>query len=293
LSAKSPGIDLLKKNSFQNTEWRVIDGTHEVLVAKDPHALLTVAGYLKYVCAKKTGQAIYLRGQHQMFGTLCPALYRGIASQAARDRRELLLSKVLTSVRKSAGIFASFGDYAHEPLLQHYGIATTWIDLVDNVWVALWFACNRALISGKLKEHLHFEQRIPDSTGQFAYIFLIAADIVQRNRKMPGYYFGPDTELIDLRMAAPSVFLRPHAQHGLLFRRNGLAKSGRPLDYSQQIFGVVAVELSRALDWLGDGKMVSTHSLFPPPLYDHGYDILLNIDLGDTSLLGNIVHVGA
>jgi hypothetical protein len=286
------GLDRLKKQKFPNTEWVTVDGAHEILVAKNPHSLLTVAGYLKYICAKETGQGVYFRGQRTIYGALSPTLYRGIKNQGARDSRERSLSNVLSVVRNSAGIFSSFGAYAHKPLLQHYGIWTTWIDLVDNVWVALWFACNRALSSGKRGEYLHFEERIADGTPQYAYILLIAADIVGRNRRKPGYFFGRSTELVDLRMAAPSIFLRPHAQHGLLFRRKG-EDTGRPLDYSPQVYGIIGVELSRALDWLGSGRMVTSHSLFPPPLYDDGYRILSDIDLGLADSVGNIMHIGA
>jgi len=254
---------------------------------------LTVAGYLKYVGAKESGQGVYFRGQRTIYESLRPTLYRDITTSGGKYRKELAMNKALSAVRDTAKIFQTFGRYAHEPLLQHYGIATTWIDLVDNVWVALWFACNRAFLSGKLKQHMHFEPRIPQGKGEFAYILLIAADITGRNRYKPGYYFGNDTELIDLRMAAPSVFLRPHAQHGLLFRKNGVDPSGRPLDYSCQIYGIVGVELSRAIDWLGNGKMFSVHSLFPPPLYDVGYDILLNVDMDDAGSIGSVVHVGA
>lgn len=265
----------------------------QVLVAKNPHALVTVAGYLKYICAKEDGKGVYFRGQGTLYGTLSPTLYRGFTTQAARDKRERLLGEALMKVRKTAGIFRSFGDYAHDPLLQHYGIRTTWIDLVDNVWVALWFACNDALSSGKRKEHLHFEERIPDGSQQYAYILLIAADITGRNRWKPGLFFGDETELVDLRMATPSIFLRPHAQHGLLFRCKGDDSGGRPLDYSSQVYGIIAVELRQALDWLGNGRMVSAHSLFPPPLYDHGYRILLELDLGNEESIGTIMHVGA
>ena len=286
-------LDRLKKQSFPNTEWVKVDGYHDVIVAKNPHALVTIAGYLKYICAKEIGQGIYFRGQRTIYGSLCPTLYRDIKAQAGRDKRERSLVDVLTAVRKSAGIFNKFGHYAHEPLLQHYGIWTTWIDLVDNVWVALWFACNRAHSSGKRQEFLHFEERIPDGTHQYAYILLVAADITGRNRVKPGYFWGADTELVDLRMAAPSIFLRPHAQHGLLFRCRGEKNTGRTLDYSKQVYGVIAVELPRALDWLGSGKMVSAHSLFPPPLYDGGYSILLDIDLNHVAGAGNIMQIGA
>jgi hypothetical protein len=284
-------MDRLKKINFRNTEWIVVDGKHEAILAKDPHALLSIAGYLKYVQAKDEGEGVYFRGQRSIYGSLQPALFRNIKTQAARDGREVALKSALWAFESTEGIFQKFGAYSHEALLQHYGIATTWMDLVDNVWVALWFACNRAIISGKLKDHMHFERRIPAADEQFAFILLIAADIVGRNRKKPGYYFGPQTELIDLRMAAPSVFLRPHAQHGLLFRQKGLPTSGRPIDYSGQVRGIVAVELSRALSWLGDGEMVSVHSLFPPPYYDGGYDILLGTKATMPAGIGGILHV--
>jgi hypothetical protein len=147
--------------------------------------------------------------------------------------------------------------------------------------------------AGKNNEYLHFERRIPSSTDLYAYVLLVATDITSRNKDKPGYYFGPNTELVDLRMAAPSVFLRPHSQHGLLFRQKGTPGNGRPLDYSGQIRGVVRVDLSKALDWIGDGKMVGIHSLFPPPYYDSGYQILLSCPI-DTKLgIGCIAHVGA
>lgn len=286
-------MDRLAKINFRNTDRALIDGKHDVIVAKDPQALVTIAGYLKYVHAKEEGEGVYFRGQTKLFGTLQPALYRGLVNPAASAKRDATLKDMLWAVRSSAPIFQKFGAYAHEPLLQHYGISTTWIDLVDNVWIALWFACNRAIISGKSKAHMHFEKRIPGDDEKYAFILLISAEIVARNRKKPGYYFGPTTELVDLRMAAPSIFLRPHAQHGLLFRKRGNAKSGRPIDYSTQIRGVIAVELSKALDWLGSGQMVSAHSLFPPPYYDGGYDILLNTELQQAPHIGNILHVGA
>jgi hypothetical protein len=121
---------------------------------------------------------------------------------------------------------------------------------------------------------------------------LIGADINKRNGQKPGYYFGENTELVDLRMAVPSVFLRPHAQHGLLFRCKGAANE-RPNDYSKQIRGIVRVSLKDALDWLGEGKIVGTHSLFPPPFYDNGYQILLESGVAIDKHIGSISMVGA
>jgi hypothetical protein len=110
--------------------------------------------------------------------------------------------------------------------------------------------------------------------------------------RVPGYYRGKSTETIDLRIAVPSIFLRPHAQHGLLFRLKG-KRNLRPIDYSQAIKGIISINLRDALSWLGDAITLSVHGLFPPPLYNHGYKILLDGTLKCRREIGSIALVGA
>jgi len=282
----------LSKTTIKSTSHAKDDSGVDVLHADEPHALVMAAGYLKFKLAKTNSEGIYFRGQRKLYGTLGPTLYRGVTTQKVQDKRHIALSNLIMAYRKSGSIFGSFGEHAHEPLLQHYGISTSWIDLVDNVWVALWFACHRAMSVGKLNEYMHFEKRLPSENDKYAYILLIAADLSNRSRTKPGYFFGNNTELVDLRMAAPSVFLRPHTQHGLLFRKKG-EEGGRPFDYADQVRGVIRVDLSKAIDWLGSGKMVNTHSLFPPPYYDNGYQILLTCGVTGDPSTGMIHHIGA
>lgn len=282
----------LKKVTLKGTAWVTDDSGSEVLQADEPHALVMAAGYLKFSLAKSASEGVYFRGQRKLYGSLPPTLFRGVTSQRAQDNRKDAVANLIKQFKSKGRIFNSFGEYAHEPLLQHYGISTTWIDLVDNLWVALWFACHRAMTIGEFGEFMHFERRVPSEIDKYAYVLLVGADIQRRSREKPGYYFGDNTELVDLRMASPSVFLRPHAQHGLLFRKKGRVE-GRPLDYGDQVRGTIRVELRKALDWLGTGKMVNTHSLFPPPFYDHGYQILLTSGVVGNAATGTISHVGA
>jgi hypothetical protein len=283
----------LSRITIPNTEFIHDKSGFQVLVVKDPHALVKAAGYLKFTHAgTDKSEAIYFRGERKIYGNLSPTLFRGFQSQKAKEKRTLAINKTLTSYRDNCRIFSKFGQHAHEPLLQHYGISTTWIDLVDNLWVALWFACHRAKSSGNLGQYLHFEKRVPSGNEEFAYILLVGTDIDKRHSKKPGFFHGDNTELIDLRMAAPSIFLRPHAQHGLLFRCRG-DHVERPHDYSKQIRGLIRVSLSDALSWLGDGKIVGTHSLFPPAFYDDGYRILLESDVEIEKGIGGISLVGA
>lgn len=258
----------------------------------DPHALIQAAGYLKYKNAGSS-ELIYFRGHTRTYVGLQPTLFRGCHTHAAQSRRESLLSKALIEVRNQNPIFSTFYEESHEPLLQHYGFKTSWIDLVDNIWVALWFACHKAKTTGSVSEYMHYERRIPTpGADEYVYISLIAADISPAVKDSPGLYIGKNTELIDLRVASPSIFLRPHAQHGLLFR-NKAGHTRRPTDYSSQIRGVIRANLFDALAWLGDGKSLVTHSLFPPAFYDRGYNMLLSSAFKGTKVVGSITSIGA
>src|SRR5215210_2481749 len=131
-----------------------------VLHVTSPHALTQAAGYLKHVLAKDSAKNVFYRGQTQCHVRLPPSLFRKIGSRAAQDKRIEALKRLVAHTRRTSGLLTAFPEEMTEPLLQHYGIRTSWIDLVDNVWVALWFACYRAYPAGKTGKYLHFEKRL-------------------------------------------------------------------------------------------------------------------------------------
>ncbi|CAK0741343.1 FRG domain-containing protein [uncultured Gammaproteobacteria bacterium] len=267
-----------------------VHGRH-ILEVSDPHALIQAAGYLKHCCALD-GENVYFRGQETTYASLAPSLFRGISnSQGAQAARSSAKNQFLKQVIGNSPIFNKFSRVAHEPLLQHYGLQTTWLDLVDNIWVALWFASHRAHSSGNGGQYLHFERRNPldDPTG-LAYILLVGTEVSPTG--VPGFNKGRNTETIDLRICAPSIFLRPHAQHGILFRMRGQG-TVRPVDYSPCIRGVISISLRDAISWLGDAPTLSAHGLFPPPFYDQGYKILLDGAFNSNPKIGSIAMVGA
>ena len=265
-------------------------GGQVLFPVKDTHTLIQAAGYLKHVRGRRNSELVFFRGESKIYPTLPPTAFRGIRTKRAESGAVQRINKAIAHFSRPLTATAL---YAHEALLQHYGLKTTWIDLVDNIWVALWFACHQACSAGPCGEYLHFEQRIPrtDATGK-AYILLVGVDAVAPDSARPGLYVGPNTELIDLRIAAPSVFVRPHAQHGLLMRMKG-NHTQRPLDYSPQVRGVLEIDLSDALEWLGNSTALSTHSLFPPPTYDNGYSTLLQASFSGEKNIGCIQHIGA
>ena len=101
------------------------------------------------------------------------------------------------------------------------------------------------------------------------------------NQPVPGLEVGENTEFIDLRVATPSVFVRPHSQHGVLFRPRG-GPERRKTDYSSSVVGIIRASLKDAINW---------------PHYAKGYEILLK-DLTEQEedvgqMIGSIHHVGA
>jgi hypothetical protein len=260
---------------------------------QDPHELIQAAGYVKYKHGVDTCQHILFRGQSKLYESLPPTLFREISTHSGQLNKVEQLKNAILAANMKNNIFKTMASIVHEPILQHYGFKTSWIDVVDNIWIALWFACHKAYSTGPINEYLHFEKRTDgkEPTG-FAYILFVSVDSVPIMDSPYGTVVGRKTELVDLRVAAPSIFLRPHAQHGLLVRMRGNTDR-RPIDYSPQIKGIVRIKLSDALEWLGNGKMLGVHALFPPPFYDRGYDILLDSGIGGSKEIGSIHHIGA
>jgi len=193
-----------------------------VLHVEDPHAPAQAAGYLKHVHSNDTREQVCFRGQSKLYGSLEPSLFRGSKRAVARGKRTGVLHKRIQAATAKNKIFCKFDAFFREPLLQHYGFRTTWIDLVDNVWVALWFACNEAKATGPFGQYFHFEERQPVHWKDHVYVILVGSGFHEGTPHLPGLFRGPNTELVDLRMGVPSIFLRPHSQHGVLFEIFGV-----------------------------------------------------------------------
>jgi hypothetical protein len=282
---------ILEKLTSRYGSAQVDDSGQRVFHVTSPHILLQASGYLKHVLGNQKPCSVLFRGQDQLYPALTPTLYRNVKSQKMKVRRDAALKAYLNTLKAENKVLRAIPDCIREPLLQHYGIRTKWLDLVDNVWVALWFACHTAKTTGVHGEYLHFERRDPGFFTQWVYVLLLRSDASERSAQ-PGLWTGEDTELVDLRVAAPSTFLRPHAQHAVLLRRSKGLDHTR-VDYSDFVVGIIRAELSDALSWLGSGTLLSTHALFPPAHYDFGYHELLQGAAVGNKDIGAVHHVGA
>ena len=87
-----------------------------------------------------------MRGQTGLYdGHLIPSIYRPLSGSGSvnySERTPKYIEKVHQALSKSKA-FDSIDSHAIVPLLQHYGIKRSWLDVVDNLWVALWFGLHK------------------------------------------------------------------------------------------------------------------------------------------------------
>lgn len=235
----------------------------KVYTIETVHDLTQFIGYGKYT--NGLSQNVYLRGQTSLHGgKLIPSLYRG---KTRPDQTNENYSRRINQIKASVKSFNQYDRKVLEPLLQHYGIKTPYIDLVDNVWVALWFALHQAKSKPiKSHEHIYYHK----SEEEYGYVLLIATDAINKTEDK-GVYIGEHTGLVDLRSALPSYFLRPHAQHAYMLRK--LEKC--PTDYSDLIIGIARIPTDLGYTWLGNSSFLTVNSLFPSAYFDCGYEVLL------------------
>lgn len=227
------------------------------------HDLTQFIGFGKYMNNQNCN--VFLRGQNELYnGNLIPSLYRG------RTKLDTITTKYNQRMNKLKTDIDSFSQYDRcvlEPLLQHYGVKTTYLDLVDNVWVALWFALHQTK-SESINSHEYVYYS--NNTSLYSYILLVATDAINVSEKN-GVYEGNSTRLVDLRKALPSYFLRPHAQHAYMLKKKGEAVS----DYSDLIIGIAKIPTELGFKWIGTSEFLTVSTLFPAAYFDSGYKILL------------------
>ena len=229
------------------------------------HDLTQYIGFAKYI--NRGEYNVFLRGQTGLYdGKMIPSLYRGRTNLRTTTSK---YGERMNSLMKNCPVFSDYKRNIMEPMLQHYGVKTIYLDVVDNVWVALWFALHQAKTK-YINSHEYVYYCDNEKTDSF--IFLLASDAIMPSTKQDGVYRGPCTSLVDLRKAVPSYFLRPHAQHAYMLRKN----DEHPSDYSDLIVGIARIPTDIGIKWLGNNEFLSVRSLFPAPYFDSGYAKLLH-----------------
>lgn len=303
----------------------------------DPNALTQMLGWAKY---KFSDGRVYFRGQASIYPDMLPTGLRSGRRNEVQELSEALRSYIdylvgspcactgftknyrnshrcaerMPSMSGRKRIVPTTYRAAIEPLLQHYGIATRWIDVVDNIWVALWFAAHTQVNEDQFAHHArrspaqerstHYRKQAkvsqsdgnsaasgpsPDDWEPFAYVAVLQTGPIGATT-IPGYSVGQETRVVDLRACVPSTYLRPHAQHGILMAPFNLDATS-PGSLAHNLVAYFEIRLEDALDWLGEGAMLSPFVLFPPATMDDGYRWLTSADAAP-KILGHITHFG-
>ena len=255
------------------------------------HALNQLIGYAKFI--NKAYGDVYYRGECKLHKTLTPSLYRNRVSTSCAENLNELISTISNDYKMKHQLKFDFVDIEStnatiEGMLQHYGIKTRFIDVVDNHWVALWMGLNSNQKIKQIETYNHYSQRsiplVDFANGKncaeedlFQYILLVAVP-GNSKRVNNGIYISDDFMKIDLRQALPSIFLRPHAQHGLVIRKRPHSGDVKQYDMSNSVIGILKIRIDKSSEWIGGGELLTQENLFPAPAYDHGYDILLSRD---------------
>lgn len=259
------------------------------------HALNQMIGHAKF--NNQSYGNVYYRGECKLHPTLKPSLFRKVKNaERATERISQLIQRFIgdTHMKRELKLNPNDIDTSKikiEGMLQHYGVPTRFIDVVDNHWVALWMGLNQTDRPKQYNQYYHYTERsiplvelakgdpLPDDL-LFQYILLIAVPF-SNSRTFTGIQSSADYIEVDLRQALPSTFLRPHAQHGLVLRR----KVHQPTscgtdayDMAPAVIGIIKIRIDKVHEWMGNGELLTQNNLFPPPAYDYGYDLLISRD---------------
>lgn len=264
-------------------------------------ALIQYIGYLKYI----SDGLVLFRGQQKLYDPFVPlpSLLRSDSQSTAAEKMYELVNMTCcwksepnpcdnmpfldSSSADGKGIF-DFGvkQYAIEPLFQHYGINTRWLDLTDSIPFALCFGLieynDRASSLNTPNEYLRYQldrdtscyskllqntitrERKASEDDDFVYLYAIEIKGRVRKEKDTQIERFENGWIIDARREIPSFFLRPHIQHGLLFFSPYFSKTHPVKLYSEPIrTALFEIPAKSARQWLGAGKMFSLGSLYP------------------------------
>ncbi|MBQ3362324.1 MAG: FRG domain-containing protein [Muribaculaceae bacterium] len=134
-----------------------------VFEALSAYGFNRIVGYLKYI-NRKYGN-VYSRGECKLHDSLIPSLYRNAVNIKAEDKKiKVIVNRFLKDNKLLNDLSLDVRDakrtrYRVEGVLQHYGATTSFLDVVDNHWVALWMGLNRYNIKIQTDKYAEYVER--------------------------------------------------------------------------------------------------------------------------------------
>ncbi len=236
-----------------------------------PAGLVALSGFLKRLANKRANKRsepspVFCRGEVAWHETLVPSALRHVKSQNELDSIISVEDALEKEIKNRLGHrMKRFSERHFSAILQHYGVRTSWIDLVDNLFVAVWFALHERHTDENSQCYYKPSSR---QTGWIHFI----------RQKIDSH---PKLRIRDLRSEYHSLSLRPHAQHAITATR-WTRQHWRldNLDLSPYVVASVKIPNLPKL-WKLQGHMWSQEFFFPTPKHDHTYSVLLRRETAD------------
>lgn len=223
------------------------------LHASEPTVLANFVGFCKSP-ARAGGRRVFLRGHNDWHSTLIPSLFRqDFANPDTWTAYRELIDRLPDSVRGTRFTRENFG-----AVLQHYGFNTPWLDVVDDLHIAIWFALHDRTRAGSA----HVYRR---STTSHGWVVLVAA--------------GDDVCVQDFREDHSSRNSRCNAQqaYSIAMQYDDANEPHLEQDFKTSVIGIVRIpNVDR---WHLAGFRASQEYFFPSAADDNTYRKLLNPDV--------------
>ncbi len=239
--------------SFQSITYHDHE-TRPYIYIDRPEVLAGFAGYLKYQCLMYGfGPKVFCRGQINDYPSI-PSLFRDDKhSQLTNDRIRVRWNAYKDLVSKTPSLYKAsrFKDEDIDPIFQHYGLKTPWLDLVDNVFIALWFATKKY---------------DTDKMGMARY-----TTSRQKYGRIYFYAINKETKYYDLRERHSSLTLRLHVQHGISMTRNTAEWNILNRNLDDYLIATVNSQIIKI------GGLMATY--FPPSFFFHPMILIIHINI--------------
>lgn len=236
------------------------------LLITHPAILATFMGYAKFqyrtLCPNRE---VFFRGQTNNYANITPSLLRGNDF----DKINHLSNAYIELKSKTKELFSKTGRFQNETidnLFQHYGIKSQTLDLVDNIYIAIWFATNRWKRIESTDKMCTYEP----SNEKYGWIYFMLVEPPTPTQSINTPSFNG---YCDLRKYNSSLSARLHCQHGITYVRNNGGKwTDKNRCFDDLIFACVKFPCSD--DFKLNGPLFTNDFLFPPPEIDNTYKML-------------------
>lgn len=192
-----------------------------------------------------SGTRVLMRGQTDNHRGMVPGLFRRPTNLLDHNLLVRAEAHFETAIRPQLKV-GRFLRPDLAALLQHYGYRTTWLDVVDNPWTAVWFATHSIVHGFGPGRTVSVK-----STGS-GWIYVLALRATSSGCRV-----------IDLREAHHGLSLRPHTQSGWSVRGSGDAVS----DLDRWVIACIEFPIDHR--WVTEGYMASSEFMFPAVRLDH------------------------